>query len=129
MPADPRVATLRRALWAAGLANLGGALLFAFPASPPGALAGLPADVPAVYRALAALFVLLFGGAYAWLAAQPAIDRPFVRFGAIGKTCAFATFLLLWLGGAASARSVGLMSADLVFAGLFFWGAAAPGGD
>ena len=112
---------LRRALRASAFFNAFGAYLFAFPASFAGQLAGLPGDVPAAYRALTALFVLLFGGAYAWLAAQPAIDRPFVMFGAIGKACAFATVLVLWLDGAAAARSVAMISGDLAFAALFAW--------
>jgi hypothetical protein len=116
-----REQVLRRALWATAVFNLGGAVMLGFPASPPAQLAGMPADVPLLYRALTAMFVLLFGGAYAWLAAQPAIDRPFVRFGAIGKSCAFATVLLLWLAGVAAGRSVAVFSGDLAFAALFFW--------
>jgi hypothetical protein len=34
---------------------------------------------------MTALFVLLFAGAYAWLAMQPTINRPFVAFGAIAR--------------------------------------------
>ena len=121
---------LRRALWAAAAFNVGGAILFGFPASLPGRLAGLPETVPAAYRALTALFVLLFGGAYAWLAWQPSINRPFVAFGAIGKASAFSVFVLLWLAGEASPSSVGIIGGDLAFAGLFAWclaGAQAAG--
>ena len=88
---------LRPALWTAAFFNLAGAYPFAFPASSLGQFAGLPADVPVVYRAMTALFVLLFGGAYAWLAMQPTINRPFVAFGAIGKAAAFMTVVVLWL--------------------------------
>lgn len=116
-----REIVLRRVLWAAALFNVGGAMMFGFPALPAGQLAGLPTDVPVSYRAFSALFVLLFGGAYAWLAAQPAINRPFVAFGAIGKTCAFATGLALWLGGHFAGRGVLILSGDLVFAALFAW--------
>jgi hypothetical protein len=112
---------LRRALWAATAFNLGGAILFGFPATLPGQLAGLPATVPAVYRALTALFVLLFGGAYAWLASQPSINRPFVAFGAIGKAAAFLVVFLLWLSGEASLSGVGIIGGDLALAGLFAW--------
>ena len=86
---------LRRVLWLAALVNVFGAFLFAFPASAPSRLAGLPPDAPIVYRAMTALFILLFGAAYAWLAAQPAINRPFVAFGAIGKASAFALIAVL----------------------------------
>jgi hypothetical protein len=92
---------LRPALWTAAFFNLVGTFLFAFPASRLGQFAGLPSDAPAIYRALTALFVLLFGCAYAWLAMQPAINRPFVAFGAIGKAGAFLIVVLLWLRGAA----------------------------
>ena len=113
---------LRRVLWVASLVNLFGAFLFAFPASAPSQLAWLPADAPAVYRAMLSLFILLFGGAYAWLAAQPAINRPFVMFGAIGKASAFLVVAILWLAGAATATSVGAMAGDLVLAALFVYG-------
>jgi len=45
---------------------------------------------PPIYCALLALFVVLFAGAYAWLALQPNINRPLVAFAAIGKAGAFA---------------------------------------
>src|SRR5437762_533027 len=75
---------MRSALWASVVYNLGGTLLFVFPSSF-GRLAGLPVPVPRVYTALLALFVALFGGAYAWLARQPRIDRPLVAMAALGK--------------------------------------------
>ncbi len=65
---------------------------------------------------------MLFGAAYAWLAAQPAINRPFVAFGAIGKAAAFALIFTLWLTGEVTATSVAAMSGDLVLAGLFALG-------
>lgn len=61
---------IRRTLWVAALSNLGGAYLFAFPCSLLGQLVGLPAETPLVYRALAALFVLLFGSSYAVASAR-----------------------------------------------------------
>ena len=116
-----RETVLRRALWTAAAFNLLGALLFAFPASPVGHLAGLPAEVPGAYRAMTALFVLLFGGAYLWLAQQAVIDRPFVLFGAIGKASAFTLICLLWLGGAVGGLAVFIGSGDLLLAGVFLW--------
>ena len=104
---------LRTVLWIAAIFNVVGAALFAFPASSASQLAGLPPTVPAVYRALTALFILLFGAAYAWLAAQPTINRPFVAFGAIGKAAAFLLIFVLWLAGEATATSVAAMSGDL----------------
>lgn len=113
---------LRRVLWVSALFNVVGALLFSFPASAASQLAGLPASVPPLYRGLTGLFIFLFGCAYAWLVKQPAINRPFVAFGAIGKAAAFALVVMLWLAGETSATSVALMSGDLVLAGLLAYG-------
>jgi hypothetical protein len=112
---------LRPALWTAAFFNLVGAFAFAFPASTMGRFAGLPPDAPAAYRAMTALFILLFGGAYAWLALQPIINRPFVAFGAIGKIAAFLTVVLLWRGGAVPASGVLAIVGDLLLALLFIW--------
>ena len=116
-----RETVLRRVLWVAAVFNLLGALLFAFPASYVGQLAGLPADVPGAYRAMTALLVLLFGGAYLWLAQQSVINRPLLIFGAIGKASAFALVCILFLVGAASGVGVLIASGDLVLALLFLW--------
>jgi hypothetical protein len=110
--------SIRRILWASAFFNLGGAALFAFPESV-GRLAGLPAPVPTVYSMLLVLFVLLFGGSYAWIASQPTINRPMVALGAIGKAGAFVVVLLCWLAGAASGLSVVAIAGDLVLAFLF----------
>lgn len=111
---------MRRALWVSVAYNLGGALTFAFPASF-GQLAGLPAQVPSIYSTLLALFVILFGGAYAWLARQPRIDRPLVVLAALGKAGVFAVILVYWLLGALPGRGVLAVSGDLAFAGIFAW--------
>ena len=112
---------LRRILRIAALFNVAGAYMFAFPASPIAALAGLPAAVPVVYRVFTAAFVLLFGGSYAWLAGHKPIIQPFVAFGAIGKASAFALMLVLWLCGEASLGGVVIISGDLLLAALFAW--------
>ena len=121
-----RQSLLRRALWAAAFFNVGGAYLFGFPASPLGTFIGLPQEVPAVYRAFTAMFVLLFGGAYAWLAHHRPIIRPFVAFGAIGKASAFALTVGLALVDKTSGATVALLSGDLVLAALFAWCLAGP---
>jgi hypothetical protein len=112
---------IRRVLWASVLFNLGGASLFAFPSSALGQLAGMPSPGPALYGYMLALFVVLFGGSYAWLALSKNIDRPLLAFGAIGKTCAFVLVLTFWLLGEVPTRSVVAITGDLIFAGLFFW--------
>ena len=116
-----RDAFMRRALWVSVVYNFGGALLFAFPSSPLGQLAGLPTSVPPIYCALLASFVVLFGGTYAWLARQPNIDRPLVAFAAIGKAGAFAVILVFWLLREAPGRGVLAATGDLVLAGIFAW--------
>jgi hypothetical protein len=110
---------MRRALWLSVAYNFGGALLFAFPSSPLGQLAGLPMSVPPIYCALLAFFVVLFGGTYAWLARQPNIDRPLVAFAAVGKAGAFGVILAFWLLGEAPGRGVLAATGDLVLAGIF----------
>jgi hypothetical protein len=112
---------LRPALWTAAFFNLAGAVPFAFPASSMGQLAGLPTDAPVVYRAMTALFVLLFAGAYAWLAMQPTINRPFVAFGAIGKAAAFVLVVALWLRSVVPAGAVLAMVGDILLALIFAW--------
>ena len=111
-------AIFRRVLWTSAAFNVGGACLFGFPASL-GRLVGLPADVPGIYRAFVALFVLLFGGSYAWLAAQPTIDRAFVGFAAIGKSSAFALIAIFWLAGEIPGLGVIAGAGDLGFAAIF----------
>ncbi len=112
---------IRYALWTSVAFNLFGALLFAFPASPLGQFAGLPVPVPALYNMMLAFFVVLFAGAYSWLALQPNIDRPMVALSAIGKAGAFLVMVILWLVGEISGRSVMFASGDLIFACIFAW--------
>jgi len=115
-------AVLRRALWLSVPANFGVAALMLAPDSALGRVVGLPAAAPhPVYRVLLALFLALFGGAYAWLAMRLRIDRAFVAFGAIGKALAFGSMLVLWLMGFASGRWTLLMAGDLGFAAVFAW--------
>jgi hypothetical protein len=112
---------IRRSLQFSVVFNLGGAWMFAFPALPVGQIAGLPASVPGLYRAMLALFITLFAGAYAWLSVQPDIDRPLVAFSAIGKACAFATFVAFWIVGQVPGRGVIMVSGDLILAAVFAW--------
>jgi hypothetical protein len=118
---DRRDRFLRRVLWSTAVLNLGAAAVFTFPDWLPGRILGLPVSVPLLYRVLVGLFVALFGGAYAWLALQPTIDRPLVAIGAIGKAGAFGSALLCWLLGATTGLVAALLSADLLLAGIFAW--------
>jgi hypothetical protein len=112
---------MRRALAASAVFNLGGAVLFASPDSSLGRLAGLSGAVPGIYCAMVAWFVLLFAGAYAWLARQAEIDRALVGFAAIGKAGAFSIFTVCWIVGQVSGRAALAGIGDLIFAGIFGW--------
>lgn len=111
---------MRRALRLSAVFNLGGALAFAFPASL-GRLVDLPGPVPPLFSASLAMMVALFGGAYAWLARQPRIDRPMVALSAIGKTAFVAIAFACWLLREASGLFLFAASGDLVFAAIFAW--------
>jgi hypothetical protein len=113
---DDRI--MRRALWASVVFNAGGALLFGLPDTV-GSLAALPVPVPRIYSVTIAYFVLLFGGAYAWLALQPRIDRPLVAFLAIGKAGFFVVTVVCWLAGVAPGLGVVGAAGDLAFAAVF----------
>ena len=110
---------IRRTLWGTAAFNIGGSMVLAFPASYLGQLNGFPADVPPMYRFLLPLLIFAYGCAYAWLARQESISRPFIAFVAINKFCVFAVVLILWLLHEASFRSVVALSGDLVFSALF----------
>jgi hypothetical protein len=112
---------MRRALAMSAVFNLGGAIVFALPDSPLGRQAGLTGAVPGIYSALVAWFVILFAGAYAWLAYQAEIDRPLVALAAIGKLGAFSIFAACGILGQISWRGVLGGTGDLVFAGVFAW--------
>jgi hypothetical protein len=115
-----RDAFIRKVLWATVFYNLAGALAFAFPASI-GQLAGLPLPVAPIYSVLLAIFVLLFGAAYLWLALQPTIDRPLIGFAALGKASVFVAAIVLWLLGEGPGLFVPGATGDLIFAALFSW--------
>lgn len=109
----------RGVLWLAAGFNVFAAFLLAFPASAMGQAAGLPSAVPAAYRAVVAVFVLQFAGAYAWLARQSEPLRPMVAFSTIGKASVFLVTVGLWLLSEASIKTVLFASGDLLFVGLF----------
>jgi hypothetical protein len=99
--------------------NLTGAYVFGFPGSQLGRLEGLSPATPALYRALVALFLVLFAGAYGWLAAHREISRPLLALGAIGKAVAFLTFAALALEGLCPPRLAFGGIGDAVLASIF----------
>jgi hypothetical protein len=110
---------IRRALQVTAPFNLLAGFALAYPASWAGQVFGLPADAPAVYRALTGGIIALFGFVYGWLSMQPRIDRPLVMVSACGKLLAFGTLLALTLTGELPLRSAVLGSGDLAFALVF----------
>jgi len=110
---------IRRTLWATAAFNIGGAAVLAFPTSPMGQMYGFPADVPPLYRFLLPLLIFGYGCAYAWLARQPVISRPFVAFAALNKLGVFGIAFVLWLAREVSLGSVVALSGDLLFSVLF----------
>ena len=115
-----RDALMRRTLNVTAIANLGAALMFAFPDSL-GSLAGLPAPAPALYSATLAVLVALFGITYGWRARQPVIDRPLVVFSAAGKTAFVIVAFFCWLAGQVPFLTLLTAGGDLVFAAIFVW--------
>jgi hypothetical protein len=111
---------IRWSLWLACPFNLVAAGVFAFPSSAIGRQLGLPEQVSPLYSWLVALFVALFGIAYAWLAQRPSIDRPMLALGSIGKLGAFLVALSLWLEAAVPGLIVLVALGDLAFATLWF---------
>jgi len=112
---------MRGVLWGTTVYNTLCALLIAFPASAPGQLAGLPEQVPLSYRVMTALMVLLWAGAYAWLANQPEPNRPMVAFAAVGKAIVFAGVLVLAFAKEVPIILACVASGELVFAAYFTW--------
>lgn len=68
----------------------------------------------------AAMMIGLFGYAYVRVALDPDRFRPLIHVTAIGKLLAFVSAALPWLTGIISSRLPVLLSADVVFALLFF---------
>lgn len=112
---------MRAALWGSVPYNVGAATLSVFPTSALAQMSGFPLPVHPLYGALLAVFALLFGAAYAWLAVQPVIPRPLVCLSAVGKLAVFSVVALFWLSGAVSGRFVVVSSGDLFFGVIFGW--------
>jgi hypothetical protein len=110
---------MRNALFATAAMNLFAAVGFLPPAAGLRALAGLPPGEHPVYLTSVALFVLLYGVGYFWVAAANRPERLFITLAAIGKLGFFTIVLGCWLGGSLPAIAALAASADLVFAVIF----------
>lgn len=112
---------MRAALWGSVPYNLGAAIVSTFPASTLAQLEGFPVPGHPIYGVLLAVFALLFGAAYAWLAMQPVIARPLVFLAAVGKLSVFLVVVVFWLSGAVSWHLVLASSGDFLFGVIFCW--------
>ena len=79
---------------------------------------GLPPE-PTVWIHIIALIVLVFGYAYGRIATDPARFREYIVLGILGKLAFVVAIYGHWLAGDAKAALAALVTADLVFAGLF----------
>ncbi len=111
---------IRITLWATVVFNLVAAYILLYPAGLAGDLLAMPLQAPAVYRVFSAYLVFAFGCAYAWMALQPEICKPLLRFAAYVKAGAFAVIWSMWFAGAASTGVALLAIGDIIFAAIWF---------
>jgi uncharacterized membrane protein YeaQ/YmgE (transglycosylase-associated protein family) len=97
-------------------AVVGAAILLAYDALAP--WLGLPPQ-PTVWVHLVALIVLVFGYAYWRVAMDPRRFRDYIVLGIVGKLAFVAVIYGHFLAGDAKAMLAALVTADLLFAGLF----------
>ena len=115
-----RDVVMRRVLVVGALFNFFVVVIVLFPDTL-GRFADLPVPVSRFYTWLLALFIGLFGAAYAWLSRRPTIDRPLVALATVGKIGVFVVALLCWQLGDISAKAFGPAIVDLLFALIFLW--------
>lgn len=123
-----RDALMRRTLVAGALFNFVAAAMVLLPGSL-GRLADLPPSAPRLYSWLLALFIVLFGGVYAWLSRRRVIDRPLVAMAIVGKFGVFFVALVCLLLGDISSKAFAPAVGDLGFGLVFLWwlnGAPSP---
>jgi len=80
---------------------------------------GLPPQ-PTVWIHIVALIVLVFGYAYWRIATDPARFREYVALGILGKLAFAGAIYAHFIAGSATAALALLVSADVIFAALFW---------
>lgn len=106
---------------AAALFNLGIGLTMLFAPAMFGASAGIVYSSDALLSVRSAgLLIAVFGIGYAMVARRPTANRDIIRLGIIGKSAFVTLVAVAWATGAVPASQALLVSADLVFAALFW---------
>jgi hypothetical protein len=110
---------MRTVLFATAVMNLLGGVIFLPPAAGLRALAGLPPGEHALYLSIVAMFVMLFGLGYLWVAVANRPERLFITLSAVGKLTFFALLVGLWSAGSVPGTVPLTGVGDLVFGLLF----------
>ena len=110
---------LRRAFLATAVMNVFGATLFLPWAAPIRDLVGVPPAEHALYLVTIAMFVFVFGVAYAWAGWTGHADELFVAVCAGGKLSFVGILVGFWLAGSIPVTAPLAAAGDLVF-GLMF---------
>ena len=118
--ADVLPSWLRGALLATAVMNTGAGIAFLPPAQGLRTLMGFPDGEP-LYLATVALFVLLFGAGYLWVALTGHPERLFIALSAAGKLGFVVVVVILWASGGLPLRALVTGLGDLPFGLLFAW--------
>jgi len=111
---------IRVVLWCSVALNLFGTVLFGAAATGrPTTM--LPLNLPPFYAAQLGLTIALFGGVYAWLALQAAINRPLLMVGALGKLGFFTVCGVYWAAGDLAWTVVVNVTPDLILGATYLW--------
>lgn len=117
---------LRSAMFATAVMNLLASILFLPGSTALRALAGLPDGAPPVYLATIAMFVVLFGAGYLWVAVTGRADPLFVGLAGVGKISFVALLVVFWAGGSLPPSVPLTAVGDLLFGVLFLKWVLAP---
>lgn len=113
---------VRGALWASVGLNALGVCVFA-PLAVGRASPLLPIAATPFLAAQVGFVIALFGGVYAWLACQPAVHRPLLVVGGLGKLGFFGLAVAYAIAGHVPVRVAISALPDLALACVFLWAA------